>query len=53
MMIISSYEAPHRAVFFNFVLGLGKISVAQIESYRKRGKGKAIPLQARCGPEGG
>jgi hypothetical protein len=41
----SSYEAHHRAVFFNFVLGLGKTSVAQIDSYLNK-KGKALPLQA-------
>jgi hypothetical protein len=27
------YEAHHRAVFFNFVLGLGKTIVAQTEFY--------------------
>ena len=52
MMISSSYEAHHLSVFFNFVLGLGKTGVAQIESYRNKGKCKVIPLQARCGPEG-
>ena len=49
----NSCEAHHLAVFFNFVLGLGKTSVAQIESYRNKGKSKAIPLQAGCGPEDG
>jgi len=33
----SSYEAHQLAFFFNFVLGLGKISVAQIDSYLNTG----------------
>jgi hypothetical protein len=37
-MKISSYEAHHHAVFFNFVLGLVKTGVAQIDSYLNTGE---------------
>jgi len=34
----SNCEVHHRTVFFNFVLGLGKTSVAQVDSYLNTGE---------------